>query len=255
MKTTILAKMVGIVRSAALTEMGEAAEQIAQANLGYEKERHPENFSEPLMRFYGRSSYDVHSDHNHRPHFHARYGRSTRRRSVIETGAPLAGVPTKCVIDWLEGFLLDSHLRAGDSEPPRASGQVVRRASGVWSIRALRLRSVPVPDARSCTRGAELQADWELATGESRAALASIEPSHEPSPNPPTHHKRPVVEATRVNGARRLGWTMNGSSLTICCLSSATHAEPDHSARDRPLPAEKDCRGPHDHGSRALAGR
>ena len=22
---------------------------------------------------------------------------------------------TKCVIDWLEGFLLDSHLRAGDS--------------------------------------------------------------------------------------------------------------------------------------------
>lgn len=128
MTTTIPAQMVSIVRSAALTEMGEAAEQIAQASLGYEKERHPEHFSEPLIRFdRARALVDAlrWSDHeriiNLDVHAQA-LARALEARLAVERNhaqdpstEPTSRRVTECVIDWLEGFLLDSHLRSEDS--------------------------------------------------------------------------------------------------------------------------------------------
>ena len=50
-KTTIPAEIVRVVRSAIITELGGAAAEIEQASLGYEKEEHPETFSEPFAKF------------------------------------------------------------------------------------------------------------------------------------------------------------------------------------------------------------
>jgi len=48
---TIPAEVTRVARSAVLTELGEAADQISQASLDYEKEQNPESFNEPLAMF------------------------------------------------------------------------------------------------------------------------------------------------------------------------------------------------------------
>lgn len=48
---TIPAEVARVARSAVLTELGEAADQISQASLGYEKEQRPDSFNESLARF------------------------------------------------------------------------------------------------------------------------------------------------------------------------------------------------------------
>ncbi len=48
---TIPAEVTRGARSAVLTELGEAADQISQASLDYEKEQNPESFNEPLAKF------------------------------------------------------------------------------------------------------------------------------------------------------------------------------------------------------------
>jgi hypothetical protein len=48
---TIPAEVTRVARSAVLTGLGEAADQISQASLGYEKEQNLESFNEPLAKF------------------------------------------------------------------------------------------------------------------------------------------------------------------------------------------------------------
>ncbi len=48
---TIPAEVTRVARSVVLTELGEAADQISQASLGYEKEQNPDSFNEPLAKF------------------------------------------------------------------------------------------------------------------------------------------------------------------------------------------------------------
>lgn len=48
---TIPTEVTRVARSAVLTELGEAADQISQASLGYEKEQNPDSFNEPLAKF------------------------------------------------------------------------------------------------------------------------------------------------------------------------------------------------------------
>jgi hypothetical protein len=50
-KTTIPAEIVRVVRAAVLTELGGAAAEIEEASIGYEKEEHPETFTESFARF------------------------------------------------------------------------------------------------------------------------------------------------------------------------------------------------------------
>jgi hypothetical protein len=45
------AEVTRVARSVVLTELGEAADQISQASLGYEKEQNPDSFTEPLAKF------------------------------------------------------------------------------------------------------------------------------------------------------------------------------------------------------------
>ena len=49
--STIPAEIVGVVRSALLTQLGHAAATIEDATNTFQKEQHPERFTEPLARF------------------------------------------------------------------------------------------------------------------------------------------------------------------------------------------------------------
>ena len=48
---TIPAEIMRVVRSTVLTELGDAADEISQASLGFEKEQDLDSFNEPLARF------------------------------------------------------------------------------------------------------------------------------------------------------------------------------------------------------------
>jgi hypothetical protein len=47
----IPAEVTRVARSVVLSELGEAADRIGQASLGYEKEQNPDSFNEPLAKF------------------------------------------------------------------------------------------------------------------------------------------------------------------------------------------------------------
>lgn len=49
--STIPAEIVGVVRSALLTQLGDAAAKIEDATNTFQKEQHPERFIEPFARF------------------------------------------------------------------------------------------------------------------------------------------------------------------------------------------------------------
>lgn len=48
---TIPAQLVRVMRSAVLTVLGDAASDIEEASLSYDKEQHQERFAEPFARF------------------------------------------------------------------------------------------------------------------------------------------------------------------------------------------------------------
>ena len=128
MNTTIPAQIVNVVRSAALTELGEAAAQIEEASIGYEKERHPENFAGPLKRFdetralvdalgWSDSERVIDLDVHGQALARALESRLITERYHSEEAStdPSSRRATECVIRWLECFLLDSGLRGGES--------------------------------------------------------------------------------------------------------------------------------------------
>jgi hypothetical protein len=130
MNTTIPAQIVSVVRAAVLTELGEAAAQIEEASLGYQKERHPEYFTGPLEQFdtiralldrIGWSECDIDIDIDidayRRPLAKALKNRLVADRSYISDTMiePSEREATERDIDGIEDFLTVNGLRGGDA--------------------------------------------------------------------------------------------------------------------------------------------
>lgn len=128
MNTTIPAQIVSVVRSAVLTELGEAADQITEASIVYEKERHPENFTAPLARFdaaralleaIGWSDVQRVIDlGTHRPALvRALEDRLRVERDFLNQRSTESADrdTTERTIEWIEGLLIANSLRGGDA--------------------------------------------------------------------------------------------------------------------------------------------
>jgi hypothetical protein len=128
MNTTIPAQIVSVVRAAVLTELGEAAAQIEEASLGYQKERHPEYFTGPLEQFdtvralldrigWSDSERAIDIDAYRRPLAKALKDRLAADRSYISDTMiePSEREATERDIDGMEDFLTVNGLKGGDA--------------------------------------------------------------------------------------------------------------------------------------------
>ncbi len=112
------------LRSAVLTVLGDAASDIENASLGYEKEQHPEEFQEPFQRFDKlRRLLDAIGWENLERQIDVREHRNsfTNRLNVNPDcikdswAEPADRKRLEQETCWIEGFLADNDLRAEDA--------------------------------------------------------------------------------------------------------------------------------------------